>query len=191
MEGWLTEEASRELVKLSGQDLDDLRSAAESRDFQPVPLDTTVSLKMNNRVRQRTTANVLGLLPGSDPKFKDQWLVITAHHDHLGISETRDESGDNIYNGAVDNASGVAVMLSLLRAMTALPAEKRPKRSVLFAAVGAEEQGLLGSEYLAENPPIPAGRLAAVINIDGINVLGPTEDVVVIGRGKSDLGSNR
>ncbi len=187
MEGWLTEQASRKLVEFAGKNLDELLAAAESKDFKPVSLGTTVSLNMNNRVRQRTTANVLGLLPGADPVLQDQWLIITAHHDHIGISETRDDRGDNIYNGAVDNASGVAVMLSIARAMTSLPTEMRPKRSVLFASVGAEEQGLLGSEFLAENPPIPAGRLAAVINIDGVNVLGPTEDVVVIGKGKSDL----
>ena len=187
IEGWMTEKASRKLTELSGKDLDQLRSAAESRSFRPVPLGTTVSIKTTNRVRKRSTANVLGLLPGRDRQLKDQWLVITAHHDHIGISETRGERGDNIYNGAVDNASGVGVMLSLARAMASLPPEERPKRSVLFAAVGAEEQGLLGSEYLGKNPPVPAGRLAAVINIDGINTLGQTKDAVVIGKGKSDL----
>lgn len=187
IEGWLSEDAARKLTELAGKDLDQLRSAAESRSFRPVAIDATVSVKTNNRIRKRRTANVLGLLPGSDPKLKDQWLVITAHHDHIGMSETRDQRGDNIYNGAIDNASGVGVMLALARAMTALPPDERPKRSVLFAAVGAEEQGLLGSQYLAENPPVPAGRLAAVINIDGVNTLGPTADTVVIGRGKSDL----
>ena len=174
-------------MELSGQSLDELRQSAESASFRPVALDTTVSIQTTNRVRKRKTANVLGLLPGSDPQLKNEWLVITAHHDHIGIAETRDQSGDNIYNGAVDNASGVAVMLSLARALAALPDPQRPKRSILFAAVGAEEQGLLGSEYLAEHPPIPAGRLAAVINIDGVNTLGPTQDVVMIGFGKSDL----
>jgi len=187
IEGWLSEQASRQLVQLAGKDLDQLRAAAESRDFQPVPLDTTVSISTTNHVRRRSTANVLGLLPGRDSQLNGQWVVVTAHHDHLGIAETRDKRGDNIYNGAVDNASGVAAMLSIARAMHDLPADRRPKRSVLFAAVGAEEQGLLGSKYLAANPPIPPGRLAAVINIDGANTLGPTKDVVVIGRGKSDL----
>ena len=107
------------------------------------------------------------------------------------MSEARDESTDNIYNGAVDNASGVSAMLSIARAFASLPQSERPRRSVLFAAVAAEEQGLLGSEYLARNPPIPAGYLAAVINIDGINILGPTEDIAVIGKGKSDLDEHR
>lgn len=135
----------------------------------------------------RDTGNVLGLLNGSDPELSKEWVVFTAHHDHLGMSEARDESTDNIYNGAIDNASGVGVMLSIARAFAGLPADERPKRSILFAAVAAEEQGLLGSEYLARNPPNPAGYLAAVININGINILGRTEDVAVIGKGKSDL----
>ncbi len=187
LEGWLTEDASKRLAQLAGMDLDELRTAAESRDFRPVSLGVSLSAEIPCRVRERTTGNVLGLLPGSDPKLSKQWIVFTAHHDHLGMSETRDERGDNIYNGAVDNASGVASMLAIARGMASLQESDRPKRSILFASVGAEEQGLLGSEFLARNPPIPAGRLAATINIDGINILGPTTDVVVIGRGKSDL----
>jgi len=108
-----------------------------------------------------------------------------AHHDHLGLAAERNAAGDNIYNGAVDNASGAGALLAIARACALLP--KRPARSLLFAAVGAEEQGLLGSLYLAEHPPLPAGRLAAVINIDGLNIIGPTRDVNVIGLGKSDL----
>ncbi len=187
LEGWLTEAAAQRVTQLAGKDLNELRAAAEHRDFRPVPLGVKLSLEMECRVRERTTGNVLGLLPGSDPELSQQWVVVCAHHDHMGMSETRDERGDNIYNGAVDNASGTGVLLSIARAITSLPESERPKRSILFAAVGAEEQGLLGSAFLAENPPVPAGRLAAVINIDGINILGPTEDVVVIGRGKSDM----
>jgi Zn-dependent M28 family amino/carboxypeptidase len=108
-----------------------------------------------------------------------------AHHDHLGLAAERDAQGDNIYNGAVDNASGTAALLAIARACTLL--DERPRRSILFAAVGAEEQGLLGSLYLAEHPPTAAGRLAAVINIDGANIIGPTRDVNVIGLGKSNL----
>jgi Zn-dependent M28 family amino/carboxypeptidase len=187
MEGWLSDDAAHKLVQLAGQDLESLRNSAERRDFRPVPLGIKLSIDLKYRLRKRSTGNVLGLLPGSDPELSKQCLVFTAHHDHIGIAETRDERGDNIYNGAVDNASGVAAMLSIVRAMASLPESQRPKRSILFAAVGAEEQGLLGSKYLALNPPIPAGQMAAVINIDGINILGPTEDVVVVGRGKSDM----
>jgi Zn-dependent M28 family amino/carboxypeptidase len=126
-------------------------------------------------------------MKGSDPELSKEWVVYCAHHDHLGMTDKRDEGMDNIYNGAVDNASGVGTMLAIARAMASLPEAERPQRSILFAAVGAEEQGLLGSEFLARNPPCPPGRLAAIINIDGINILGPTEDVVVIGKGKSDM----
>ena len=187
MEGWLTEDAARKLVAMSGNDLDELRASAEKKDFRPVSLGTTLSLSMKNLVAERKTGNVLGLLRGSDPELSKEWIIFCAHHDHIGKTEKRDETTDNIYNGAIDNASGVGCLLAIARAFTALPESERPRRSILFAAVGAEEQGLLGSEYLALNPPVPAGNLAAVINIDGINILGRTKDVVVIGRGKSDM----
>ena len=186
MEGWLSEEASKKLVDLAGKDLDELRKQAESRDFKPVSLGTTMSIEMKCRVRERSSANVLGVMPGSDPELSKEWLIFMAHHDHMGMAEQR-TGEDNIYNGAVDNASGVGSMLAIARAMASLPESERPKRSVLFAAVAAEEQGLLGSDFLAQNPPVPAGRIAAVINIDGINILGRTQDISVIGKGKSDL----
>jgi Zn-dependent M28 family amino/carboxypeptidase len=185
MRGWLTEDASRRLVSLAGRDLDQLRAAAERRDFRPVPLGVHLSVALTCDVRKVQTANVLGLLPGSDPALTPQTVVFMAHHDHLGLAAERNAQGDNIYNGAVDNASGTAALLAIARACASLP--KRPARSLLFAAVGAEEQGLLGSLYLAEHPPIAAGNLAAVINIDGVNIIGPTRDVNVIGLGKSNL----
>jgi Zn-dependent M28 family amino/carboxypeptidase len=183
--GWLTEDASRKLVALGGQNLDKLRAAAEKRDFRPVPLGVQLSIEFDCDVRKKQTANVLGLLPGSDPALSRQAVVFMAHHDHLGLALQRNAQGDNIYNGAVDNASGTAALLAIARAAASL--SKRPARSLLFAAVGAEEQGLLGSLYLAEHPPIAAGNLAAVINIDCVNIIGPTHDVTVIGLGKSDL----
>jgi Zn-dependent M28 family amino/carboxypeptidase len=185
MRGWMTEDASKKLVTLAGKDLDQLRAAAEKRDFQPVPLGLKLSLSMNCDVRKQETANVLGLLPGSDPKLSEQAVVFMAHHDHLGLAKERNASGDNIYNGAIDNASGTASLLAIARAVASLP--KRPARSILFAAVGAEEQGLLGSLYFAEHPPLAAGNLAAVVNIDGLNIIGPTRDVNVIGLGKSSM----
>ncbi|MEM7454403.1 MAG: M28 family peptidase [Planctomycetota bacterium] len=187
LEGWLTEEKARTIFAMSGHDLDELREAAESRDFEPVRLGTTMSFYLKSMVAERSTANVLGLLPGSDPELSKEWIIYTAHHDHIGMAEVRDEGVDNIYNGAVDNASGCGSLLAIAKAFASLPESERPKRSILFAFVGAEEQGLLGSEYLARNPPVEAGNLAAIINIDGINILGPTEDVVVVGKGKSDL----
>ncbi|HEY2414389.1 MAG TPA: M28 family peptidase, partial [Pirellulaceae bacterium] len=185
MRGWMTEDASKKVVSLAGLDLDQLRAAAEKRDFKPVPLGVKLSLDMTCDVRKHKTANVLGLLPGSDPKLSDQTVVFMAHHDHLGLAKERNAQGDNIYNGAIDNASGAASLLTIARAAASLP--KRPARSILFAAVGAEEQCLLGSLYLAEHPPLPPGNLAAVINIDGLNFIGPTHDVNVIGLGKSNL----
>lgn len=185
LRGWLTEDAAYRLFKLASQDLDGLRTAAQTREFKPVPLGIKLSLDMTCDVREQTTGNVFGLLPGSDPVLSKETVVFMAHHDHLGLAAARDARGDNIYNGAIDNASGTAAMLAIARAVVALP--KKPKRSILFAAVGAEEQGLLGSKYMADNCPIAPGYLAAVINIDGINFLGKTHDVNLIGNGKSNL----
>lgn len=185
MKGWMTESATRELLGTGGFDLDELRKSAEDREFKPVPLGLRLSTSLECNARERITANVLGVLPGSDPALSDQYVVMMAHHDHIGMSADRDANGDNIYNGAIDNASGTAALLTILKAIS--ESGYRPKRSLLFAAVGAEEQGLLGSRYLAENPPIPNGKLSALINIDGINFLGPTRDVQVIGLGKSSL----
>lgn len=185
VKGWLTEAASKKLVSLAGKDLDQLRAAAQSRDFTPVPLGVLANTSFTNVVAKKSTANVLGLLRGSDPKLADEWLVLTAHHDHLGRVEKPKPGEDAIYNGAVDNASGVAALLTIARALTAQP--KAPRRSVLFAAVAAEEQGLLGSQYLVEHPPVPYGRMAANINIDGLNIWGRTKDVSVIGYGKTSI----
>jgi len=185
MNGWLTDAAAQRLASLSGHDLDALRAAAEKRDFRPVALGSTLSINLQCKVRKQKTANVLGLLEGSDPQRKREMIVFMAHHDHIGMSAERDARGDNIYNGAIDNASGVAALLATARAFTQL--KQRPARSILFAAVGAEEQGLLGSEYLAAHPPAPAGYLGAVMNIDGLNFYGRTRDVNVIGFGKSNL----
>lgn len=185
VKGWLTEEASRKLVSIAGKDLDALRALAQSRDFQPVPLGVSVSTSFTNAVAKKATANVLGVLPGSDPKLADEWLVLTAHHDHLGLKVGGKRDEDVVYNGAVDNASGVAALLTLARALASAP--KAPRRSVLFAAVAAEEQGLLGSQYLVEHPPVPHGRMAANVNIDGLNIWGRTRDVSVIGYGKTSI----
>jgi Zn-dependent M28 family amino/carboxypeptidase len=144
----------------------------------------TTSLAFTTEVERATTANVLGVLRGSDPERADEFVVYTAHHDHLGVGEP-DEDGDRIYNGAVDNASGVAQILAVGRAFAALP--EPPRRSVMILAVGAEEQGLLGSRYYAEHPTVHPGRIAANVNVDGGNVWGRTEDVAIIGMGKSDL----
>ncbi len=182
VKGWLSENAARKVFALTGKNLDALRARAQTRKFAPVPLGVTVSTRFENVVARKQTANVLGLLEGSDPTLKRELVVYTAHHDHLGKA-AGPAGTDVIYNGAVDNASGVAALLAIARVLSAQP----PKRSVLFAAVAAEEQGLFGSQYLVEHPPVPPGRMAANINIDGLNIWGRTKDVSVIGLGKSSL----
>ena len=181
---WVTEDAARELVAMAGKDLDALREAAYNRDFEPVPLGITTSIAMDVKLKRTESANVLGLLPGSDPELKNEVVIYTAHHDHLGIGEPNEE-GDTIYNGARDNASGVAVVLAIARALKALP--EAPRRSSLFALVGAEEQGLLGSLYYANHPTFEPGRIAANINYDNPNILGDTHDVTFVGLGKSSI----
>ncbi len=185
IKAWATDDASQKIVALAGHNLDQLRASAESRSFRPVPLGVTLSIDLNAQVREQDTANVLGLIEGNDPKAKDEVVVYMAHHDHLGMAAERDATGDNIYNGAIDNASGTAALLAMAKAYSRL--DPKPSRSILFAAVSAEEQGLLGSKYFAADPPIPPGKLAAVINMDGTNILGRTHDINVIGLGKSDL----
>jgi Zn-dependent M28 family amino/carboxypeptidase len=181
---WTTEDAARKLFQAAGQDLSKLIAQARNRDFKPVPLGITTSLTFNNEVTKTRTANVLGLLPGSDPKLKDEVVIYTAHHDHFGIGQP-DKNGDKIYNGAVDNASGCATVVAIAKAYAALP--QRPRRSIVIAFVAGEEQGLLGSAYLAAHPPVPAGRIAANINFDSANVHGRTRDVSEVALGKSSL----
>jgi Zn-dependent M28 family amino/carboxypeptidase len=181
---WATEAAARKLVQSAGRNLDDLVKAAQSRGFKPVPLGVRTSLTAQNVISKVKTANVAGILPGSDPKLRDEVVVYSAHHDHLGIREP-DAKGDKIYNGAQDNASGCAQVLAIARAMAALP--QRPKRSQLILFVAAEEQGLLGSKYYSLHPTFAAGKIAANINYDGGNFYGRTRDVTQIGYGKSSL----
>nr|MDP9122222.1 M28 family peptidase [Acidobacteriota bacterium] len=181
---WTTEEAMRRLTAAAGHDLDKLVAAARSRDFRPVPLGIKTSLVLENKVSRAQTANVAGLLPGSDPKLRGEVVIFSAHHDHLGIGEP-DKRGHRIYNGAEDNAAGCAQLLAIARAFAALP--ERPRRSVLFLFVGVEEQGLLGSEYYAKHPTFPPGKIAANINYDGGNLWGRTTDLTSIALGKSSL----
>jgi Zn-dependent M28 family amino/carboxypeptidase len=181
---WTTEEATKRLVAFAGFDLDSLVAQAHSRDFKPVPLGIRTSLKLANRLVRGETGNVLGEIPGSDPALKDQVVVFSAHHDHLGIGKP-DAKGDTIYNGAVDNATGVAQVLAIAKAFVALP--QRPRRTILFAIVSCEESGLLGSAYFAAHPTVPVERIAADVNFDAGNIFGKTRDVALVGKGKSTL----
>ncbi|MHC4060451.1 MAG: M28 family metallopeptidase [Planctomycetota bacterium] len=183
VESWIPLEQAHELFKMAGQDYDTLKKAAATRKFKPVEFDMTASIRINNTIRTIDSRNVLGKLEGSDPELKDEYVVYTAHWDHLGIGEEVD--GDNVYHGAIDNATGIGGMIEIARAFSGLP--NPPKRSILFLAVTAEEQGLLGSKYYAANPIYPLAKTLGVINMDSLNVHGKTSDIVIVGLGNSDL----
>jgi len=183
IEGWLSLDAAKRLLKMGGQDFDALKKQATTREFKPVPLGLRASLAIKNSLRTIDSRNVLGKLEGSDPQLKDEYVIYTAHWDHYGIGVP--VNGDKIYNGALDNASGVASMLETARALTQV--KPAPRRSILFVAVTAEEQGLLGSQYYAITPVYPLAKTLANINVDGINQWGRTKDITVIGLGASDL----
>jgi len=182
---WMSEEATRRLVSLAGKELDALVASAKKRDFRPVPLGVALSLSLKNEIHRTTTANVIGKLPGSDPVLGREAVVFTAHHDHFGKKEGPKAGEVAIYHGALDNASGCASILAIARAMASTP--ERPKRTVYFAFVAGEEQGLLGSQYLVKHLPLPAGRIAANINVDGASIWGRTRDISQIGMGKSSI----
>lgn len=183
VEGWISNERARKLFELSGLSFDEMKKAAVRKDFKPVVLPARASFTVNNKIRRVKSRNVIAKLPGADPVLKDQYVVYTAHWDHLGRDP--DKKGDQIFNGALDNASGTAALLELAQAFTRLPAP--PRRSILFLAVTAEEKGLLGSRWYAENPLYPLNRTVANINMDGINQWGRTSDMVVIGKNQSTL----
>lgn len=183
VEGWITYERAKALFAMVGKDLEALKKAAINRDFRPVPLGARMTLTLRNTLRTIESRNVIARLEGSDPKLKEEYVIYVAHWDHLGIGP--EVNGDRIYNGAVDNASGTAGLLEIARAYARL--RPSPRRSILFLAVTAEEKGLLGSRYYAENPLYPLERTVAVINMDGLNVYGRTRDITVIGLGNSTL----
>lgn len=186
VKAWTTEAATRRMLALAGLSLDSLVRQAESRDFAPVPLGITLNGTLRSAVKRIETNNIIGKVEGTDPVLKDQYVIVTAHYDHFGIG--RPINGDSIYNGAMDNASGTALMMTLAEGFAS--ASQRPKRSLLFAAVAAEEQGLLGSRYYAEHPTVPARAIAANINTDVINIIGRTRDISWQGSDRSSLGAD-
>src|SRR3954465_2224623 len=175
--GWIQLEVARQLAQKSGMDLDKMMKEANTRNFHPVPLPAKLKAHMASKIRQISSRNVLAMLPGSDPKLKNEAVVYSAHYDHLGIRP--EMPGDNIYNGARDNATGCGILLELARVYA--QAQSKPRRSVIFASVTAEEQGLLGSEYLRKHPPIPAAKIALDLNFDDVPPLGEPEEVEVSG----------
>ena len=183
VEGWITLDQAKALFAMSGQNFDSLKARAATSAFKPVPLGVTATVKLDNTLRTVDSRNVVAKVEGSDPALKDEYVIYTAHWDHFGIGAK--VNGDSIYNGAADNASGVAGLLAMAKAFVAM--KTPPKRSILFLSVTAEEQGLLGSQYYAVTPIYPLAKTLAVINMDVLNQWGLTNDVTVIGLGSSEL----
>jgi len=181
--GWITESAARRLLSTVGQDLDSLSARAARKGFRALALPTTLDVSVRSRIARTETMNVIGRLAGRGP-HKHESVLVGGHYDHLGFGPPI--AGDSIYNGAIDNASGVAGILTLAEAF--VRSGVRTDRSILFTAFGAEESGLLGSSAYVEHPTIPLRNIAAVINIDGLELLGRTRDIGALGRDQSSLG---
>jgi Zn-dependent M28 family amino/carboxypeptidase len=183
VQGWITLDKAKTLFAQSGQDFDALKAQARTREFRPVALNATVNVTIDNKLREVHSHNVIARLPGSDPKLSRESIIYTAHWDHFGRNPSL--TGDQIFHGAVDNGSGVASVLEIARVFA--QARPRPKRSILFMAVTAEEQGLLGSKYYAEHPLYPLNQMLADLNIDSVGTWGRTRDLQVVGYGQSSL----
>ncbi|HET9684289.1 MAG TPA: M28 family metallopeptidase [Gemmatimonadaceae bacterium] len=183
VEGWITLDQAKKLFAMAGQSFDSLKAAAATPQFQPVPLGVTASMQLRNKLRSVNSRNVVARLVGSDTAHRDEYVIYSAHWDHFGVGAP--VNGDSIYNGAADNATGTAGLLTLGKAYAAM--KTPPKRSILFLAVTSEEQGLLGSQYYAEHPIYPLDKTLADINMDILNTWGPTKDLTVIGLGASEL----
>jgi Zn-dependent M28 family amino/carboxypeptidase len=183
VESWIMTDRAKELFTASGQDFDALKKAAVSKDFKPVALNAKANITVKNTLREINSNNVIGKLEGSDAALKNEYVIYTAHWDHLGRDPQL--AGDQIFNGALDNASGTAAMLEIAEAFTKLATP--PKRSILFLAVTAEEKGLLGAKYYAENPLYPLNKTLANINMDGVNQWGRTTDITMVGDDNSTL----
>jgi len=182
--GWLTKEASQMLFESAGLDLQTQMDAAGDQNFEPIPMgQLKLNLSLQADYRSIDAKNVMGMVEGSNAELNDEYLVYTAHYDHLGI--TSPVESDSINNGALDNAAGVSAVLNIAQQFKQI--ESQIERSVLFLLVGAEEKGLLGSKYWAEHPTVPPGKVTANINIDGMNVYGKTEDMVLIGYGRNSV----
>jgi Zn-dependent M28 family amino/carboxypeptidase len=179
VEGWITLDQAKALMTMAGQDFDALKARAATREFTPVPLGVTASMTIHNKLRTINSKNVIAKLDGDDPAVADEYVVYSAHWDHFG------KGPEGIFHGAEDDALGCASLIELGRAFTKLPAP--PRRSILFLAVTAEEQGLLGSEYYTVSPIYPLAKTVADINLDSWNVHGRTKDLTLVGYGASDL----
>jgi Zn-dependent M28 family amino/carboxypeptidase len=180
---WVTVDTARKLLSASGQDFDALKKAALTKEFRPVPLGATANFQIKQEIRTFQSHNVFGLSEGTDPKVKDELIVYSAHWDHLGKDESLE--GDQIYNGAIDNATGIAAIIEIARAHQKLP--KGTRRSALFFATTAEESGLLGAKYYGENPLYPLEKTLGNINIDGLPVWGKSRDIEDVSDGNNTM----
>lgn len=183
VESWVTEDVARQIFDMAGHSLDQAYLDAASRDFRPYSLSLHADVRVKNDIRTLQSHNFLAVLHGNDPTHRDECVVYCAHWDHLGIGKA--VQGDSIYNGALDNASGVAGMMEVARMFAAHKDEL--KRSVLFLIPTAEESGLLGASYYVDHPTFALNKTVAMVNVDGLNVWGPSKDMVVVGFGQSDL----
>jgi len=183
IEGWITMDQAKDLFSMAGKDFAAMQKQAISRDFKPIDLGVKASVSLTSTLHFVDSKNVVAKIEGSDPKLKDEYVIYTAHWDHLGTKA--ELPGDKVFNGAIDNASGTSGLLEIAKGFTKLPTP--PKRSILFVSVTAEEQGLLGSQYYAENPLYPLAKTLANINMDELNVHGKTKDVTIVGLGNSEL----
>jgi Zn-dependent M28 family amino/carboxypeptidase len=186
MRSWITEDTARKVFTQAGKNLEELREQAKTRNFQPVKLGLTAKIDLKSETKRLDSNNVVGLFEGSDANLKNEYVIYTAHWDHLGVGIPNDK-GDAIYNGALDNATGCASVLAIAEALTKLPASERPKRSSVFLFTTAEEQGLLGADWYSRFPIFAPERTAANINIDGGNLYGLTNDYGALGAERSDL----
>jgi Zn-dependent M28 family amino/carboxypeptidase len=185
VEAWVTLDYAKSLFAAAGYDFAALKESAVSKDFRPVDMKMKATFSVANKIRTLDSQNVVARLEGSDPKVRDEYVVYSAHWDHLGRDPNR--KGDQIFNGAADNASGTAGVLEIARRFARLPDAERPRRSILFLSVTGEEQGLLGSEYYAAHPLYPLTKTLANINIDVMQLAGPSIDIEVVGYGNSTL----
>ncbi len=183
---WVTDQTAKRIFSQANFNLDELREKAADRDFKPVKLGLRANLNLRSEIKRLDSNNVVGVFEGRDSELKNEYVVYTAHWDHLGVGEPN-AKGDSIYNGALDNASGCAQVLAIAEAFTKLPEKERPKRSQVFLFTTAEEQGLLGAEWYSRNPVFPMNKTAANINIDGGNFLGLTRDYGALGADRSSL----
>lgn len=188
VKSWMTSDAAKKMLVSEGMNIDEMMASAKQRGFKPVKTGLKVKLDLKSEFQTFDSPNVVGMVEGNDPDLKKEYVLYTAHWDHLGIGEA-DSTGDKIYNGAYDNASGVAAVIGIAEALAKMPKKERPKRSSYFLFPTAEEQGLLGAEYFAANPLIPLASIAGNVNIDGVNFFGKVTDFSALGAERSTMDS--